>query len=314
MFPRRPPVKALVDTGATHYGYVSERFVNDHNLQTKLLDRPIELYNFDGTLSRSGKINKQVISSFKIANGPQFPEVPFLVTAIDPPFNIVLGLSWIQHARPNIDWDRLTLAFAKPPEGPPDAKLDYPCGILASTDVTPPHDPTDPTDTYRQAVVPSEKDVTEMKVHVPEEYHDFVDVFSKAKASVLAPHRPYDHRIDFAEGTTAPYGPIYPLSEKELKLLKDYIDEHLAKGFIRPSKSPASSPILFSLKKDGALRLCVDYRKLNAITVKNRYNIPLLSDLLDRLSKAKIFTKLDFRHAYNLVRIAEGDEWKTAFL
>ena len=95
------------------------------------------------------------------------------------------------------------------------------------------------------------------------------------------------------------YGSIYNLSETELKALKDYIDSMVAKGFIRPSKSPFGSPVFFVKKPDGFLRLCVDYRKLNDITIKNRYALPLISELFDRLKNAKYFTCLDMADAYN---------------
>jgi len=95
--------------------------------------------------------------------------------------------------------------------------------------------------------------------------------------------------------------------------LKEWLEENLSKGFIRASSSPAASLILFVKKTDGRLRLCVDYRGLNAGTIKNRYPLPLLQETLMPLSKAKYFTTLDIRGAYNLVRMAEGEEWKTAF-
>ena len=148
---------------------------------------------------------------------------------------------------------------------------------------------------------------------VPAEYHEFADVFSAADAKALPPHRPYDHTIDLEEGAAPPYGPIYSMSEMELKALREYLDDILGKGFIRPSNSPAGAPILFAKKKDGSLRLCVDYRGLNAITRKNRYPLPLVGDLLDRLRSAKFFTKIDLRAGYNNVRISPGHEWKTAF-
>jgi len=144
-------------------------------------------------------------------------------------------------------------------------------------------------------------------------YKDYVDVFSKDRAETLAPHRPIDHAIDLEPGFNIPYGRIYNLSEVELKTLKAYIETNLAKGFIQRSSSPAAAPILFAKKKDGGLRLCVDYRALNRATVKNRYPLPLISEMLDRLRGARIFTKLDHRNAYHLIRIKEGDEYKTAF-
>ncbi len=166
---------------------------------------------------------------------------------------------------------------------------------------------------YRISATVASDQPTEVSPLVPSEYHDLLDVFSKKKADALPSHRPYDHTIPLVPGETPPFGPIYSLSEVELKALSDYLEENLSKGFIRPSSSPAGAPILFVKKKDGSLRLCVDYRALNKITVKNRYPLPLISELLDRLRSAKCFTKIDLRGAYNLVRIAEGEEWKTAF-
>lgn len=95
--------------------------------------------------------------------------------------------------------------------------------------------------------------------------------------------------------------------------MKNYIHEELSKGFIRPSTSPAAAGFFFVKKKDGGLRPCIDYRALNDITVKFRYPLPLVPAALEQLRKAQYFTKLDLRNAYNLIRIREGDEWKTAF-
>ncbi|KAI0999593.1 hypothetical protein K3495_g8606 [Podosphaera aphanis] len=103
------------------------------------------------------------------------------------------------------------------------------------------------------------------------------------------------------------------MSQEELSTLRKWLQENLDKGFIRPSSSPGASPILFVKKSDRRLRLCTDYRALNAVTVKNRYPLPLVSETLDRLSKAKYFTKIDVIAAFNRIRIAKGDEWKTAF-
>ena len=99
----------------------------------------------------------------------------------------------------------------------------------------------------------------------------------------------------------------------ELETLKTYIKTNLANGFIRPFKSPAGAPILFNKKPDRSFRLCVDYRGLNNITIKNRYPLPLIGESLDRLGRARRFTQLDLTNAYHWMRICEGDEWKTAF-
>jgi hypothetical protein len=148
---------------------------------------------------------------------------------------------------------------------------------------------------------------------LPQEYHDLKAVFSKADSERLPEHRPYDIGIDMVPGSKPPFGPIYNLNTQELATLKQYIDESLTKGHIRMSKASCGAPVLFVKKKDGSLRLCVDYRSLNAITVKDKYPLPLIDNLIERLSQAKVFTALDLRGAYNLVRVREGDEWKTSF-
>ena len=104
---------------------------------------------------------------------------------------------------------------------------------------------------------------------IPKMYQDFQDVFEKKNADILPEHRPYDCTIDLLDGAQPPFEPIYKFSQNELSALKEYIDENLAKNFIRHSKSPAGAPILFVKKKDGSLRMCVDYRGLNKMTVKN---------------------------------------------
>jgi hypothetical protein len=153
----------------------------------------------------------------------------------------------------------------------------------------------------------------ELRKLLPTRYHDFIDICSQKGADTLPPHRPDDHAINIEQGKMPPYKRPYPMSKDELLVVKKYIDEHLDKGFIRPSMSPAAAPILLAKKPGGGIRFCVDYRGLNAITIKNRYPVPLIRETLERLSQAKIYTKLDIIAAFNHLRIREGDEWKTAF-
>ncbi len=133
------------------------------------------------------------------------------------------------------------------------------------------------------------------------------------RATSLPPHRPYDCSIELLPGTMPPRGRLYSLSAPEREALEKYLTESLAAGIIVPSSSPAGAGFFFVKKKDGSLRPCIDYRGLNGITVKNRYPLPLMSSAFEILQGAKVFTKLDLRNAYHLVRIKEGDEWKTAF-
>jgi len=100
-------------------------------------------------------------------------------------------------------------------------------------------------------------------------------------------------KIETEDDKNPPYGPIYNMSEKELQTLREYLDEMIEKGFIRPSTAPCGAPVMFAKKKDGSLRLCVDFRGLNRITKKNRYPIPLIGNLMDQLQRAKIYSKID---------------------
>ena len=120
-----------------------------------------------------------------------------------------------------------------------------------------------------------------------------MDVFSKEAADELPRHAAYDYVIPLQPGTSPPFGPIYSLSEVELKALQEYLEENLSKGFIRASTSPAGSPIIFVKKKDGSLHLCVDYWGLNKITIRNRYTPPLIGEALEHLQHAKRYTKVD---------------------
>lgn len=150
-------------------------------------------------------------------------------------------------------------------------------------------------------------------IKLPPHHHQFADVFDASAADKLPPHRPTDHTFELKPGTTPPAGPLYNMSIEELQVLRKWLAENLDKGFIRASQSPAASPVLFAHKPGGGLRFCVDYRGLNAITIKNRYPLPLIQETLSRLSKARYYTKLDVIGAFNQIRIAEGQEWLTAF-
>jgi hypothetical protein len=166
--------------------------------------------------------------------------------------------------------------------------------------------PPDP-ETQRQ------DETVEVKERVLKRYHPWLDLFSKRASDTLAPHRPYDHKIELNAENNLGYSPLYKYSAEELQAAKQYILENLHKGFIVPSQAPFAAPILFVRKSDGSLRFCVDYRKLNAITKKDHYPIPLIDETLDRISRAKIFTKLDIRQAFHKLRIHPDSEDLTTF-
>jgi len=123
----------------------------------------------------------------------------------------------------------------------------------------------------------------------------------------------FDHAINLKEGAEPPWGTVYPISQYPLNTLKTYLDKMLTQGKITHSQSPAGAPILFVPKPDGRLPLCVNYRQLNKLTILDKYPLPLMSELRDHVADATIFTKLDLKDGYHLIRIKKSDEWKTAF-
>jgi len=139
------------------------------------------------------------------------------------------------------------------------------------------------------------------------------DVFPSDLPPGLPPSREVDHKIELLPGAVPPSRPTYRLSATELAELKKQLEELMKAGFIQPSKSPFGAPILFVKKKDGSMRMCVDYRALNNITIKNSYPLPRVDELFDRLQGAKYFSKIDLRSGYHQIRIDPGDVPKTAF-
>lgn len=121
----------------------------------------------------------------------------------------------------------------------------------------------------------------EQEIRIPDALQDYADVFSADSAALLSVHKGTDHQINLHPGTEPPYGPLYNLSHRELEILREYLTKALERGWIRHSTSPAGAPVMFVPKKDGTLRLCVDYRAVNERTIKDRCPIPLIGETLD---------------------------------
>jgi hypothetical protein len=166
----------------------------------------------------------------------------------------------------------------------------------------------------------AEKKYTDPRTKLPDWIGpNFDRAFDRKEASRLPVHRKgVDHAIELLptpDGSeqTVPWGPLYNMSRDELLVLRKTLTELLDKEFIRVSNSPAAAPVLFVRKPGGGLRFCCDYRALNKVTRKDRYPLPLIQETLQRIGKAKWFTKMDVIAAFHKIRIKEGDEWKTAF-
>ena len=141
---------------------------------------------------------------------------------------------------------------------------------------------------------------------------EFPDVFPDDLPG-LPPDREIDFQIELAHGTEPISRAPYRMAPAELKELKVQMEEMVNKGFVRPSTSPWGASILFVKKNDGIMRLCIDYRELNKVTIRNQYPLPRIDDLFDQLQGAKVFFKIDLRSGYHQLRVHDEDVSKTAF-
>ncbi|KAL0150713.1 hypothetical protein M9458_054017, partial [Cirrhinus mrigala] len=214
--------------------------------------------------------------------------------------DIVLGRPWLVYHQPVIDWE-----YGEPKRWG---------SICYNQCLKFPTRPVPSTNPLHLCSTSIESPQHEAATKYPSKYRAFQDVFSKAAATKLPPHRPWDCAIELLPGAPLPKGRVYPLSGPEREAMEKYIKEALNQGFIRPSTSPAASSFFFVAKKDGGLRPCIDYRALNNQIRQFAYPLPLVPAALEALRDARVFSKLDLRSAYNLIRIRRGDEWKTAFI
>jgi hypothetical protein len=163
---------------------------------------------------------------------------------------------------------------------------------------------------------PSKTELQWLKRILPKQFVAYADTFLQEASNELPPHHSYDHKIvinDPKGPDGLGYSPLCHHSEHELQEMKRFLEENLQRGFIEPSQAPFASPVLFVKKLNGALRFCVDYRKLNALTHKDRYPLPFIGKTLVRLAQAKVYTKLDIRQAFHRIRMDLSSEELTTF-
>ncbi|KAK1651032.1 hypothetical protein QYE76_068837 [Lolium multiflorum] len=165
---------------------------------------------------------------------------------------------------------------------------------------------------YRGTVLVS-NDMTPLPLGVSNVLQEFGDVFPEEVPAGLPPLRGIEHQIDLIPGASLPNRAPYRTNPEETKEIQKQVQALLDKGYIRISLSPCAVPVILVPKKDGTWRMCVDCRAINNITIRYRHPIPRLEDMLDELSGAAVFSKIDLRSGYHQIRMKEGDEWKTAF-
>nr|CAH66252.1 OSIGBa0139I12.1 [Oryza sativa] len=273
------PATMLFDSGATH-SFLSKSFASNHGMEVISLGRPL-LVNTPGN---------QVFSTQYCPSATiEIEEVPFpssLILLESKDLDVILGMDWLSRHRGIIDCAnrKVTLTSSN--------------GETVSFFVSSPKS---------HGVVLNQVTLQEIPI-----VQDYPDVFPEDLPG-MPPKRDIEFRIDLVPGTNPIHKRPYRMAANELAEVKRQVDDLLQKGYIRPSTSPWGAPVIFVEKKDHTQRMCVDYRALNEVTIKNKYPLPRIDDLFDQLKGATIFSKIDLRSGYHQLRIREEDIPKTAF-
>jgi hypothetical protein len=272
----------LFDSGASH-SFISSYFVETHDIPTVALKKPLLTKSPGGHIPcHLGVINIPIILS-----GVAFPTN--LVVLNSHGIDVILEMEWLTKHRGNIACAERTVTVTN------HLGMTVTCHIQSSL----------PDPTLHNLKVKSPEHVPIVK--------EYPDVFPEELPG-LSPNREIEFAIDLAPGTTPIAKRSYRMAATELVELKKQLSELEQKGYIRPSSSPWGAPVLFVKKKDGSMRLCIDYRALNEVTIKNKYPLPRIDDLFDQLKGVKHFSKIDLRYGYYQLKIRPEDVLKTALV
>ncbi|KAL0554363.1 hypothetical protein IC582_008282 [Cucumis melo] len=295
----------LFDSGSSH-SFISSAFVLHARLEVEPLHHVLSV----STPSGECMLSKENVKACQIEIAGHVIEVTLIVLdMLD--FDVILGMDWLAANHASIDCSRKEVTFNPPSmasfkfKGGGSKSLPQVISAIRASKLL---------SQGTWGILASVVDTREADVSLSSEpvVRDYPDVFPEELPG-LPPHREVEFAIELEPGTVPISRAPYRMAPAELKELKVQLQELLDKGFIRPSVSPWGAPVLFVKKKDGSMRLCIDYRELNKVTVKNTYPLPRIDDLFDQLQGATVFSKIDLRSGYHQLRIKDEDVPKTAF-
>jgi hypothetical protein len=279
--------KVLFDTGATH-SFVSTSWVEAHNIPVEPMIPPLRVNSVGGKVQ-----SDKMYSNLRI----EIMEIDFpanLVVMCTQGLDAILRMNWLHRNQATFSCDKRTVKLVSPPRKEVVTELFM-------------HDLEGAC--YHLSVDGKEANLLE-DIRIVSE---FPDVFLEELPG-MPPERKVEFAIELIPGTAPISKRAYVVSGLELVELKKQIDELLEKGYIRPCTLPWAAPVLFVEKKDGTKRMCIDYRSLNEVTIKNKYPLPRIEDLFDQLRGVSVFSKIDLRSGYHQLRIRPSDIPKTAFI
>jgi hypothetical protein len=300
--------RVLLDSGATA-NFVSEEFMHALVLPTMPLNSLLTVNLADGR----AKVTDQVCAVDLSVGSFQF-RVDCLPTELHT-YDVVLGKPWLTAFNPCVNWRLNTVCLV---DGESTHVLvgsqrsDAPKYVISAIELD--RFASDLTELYVLKLKPVQRDSE--PIHAQPGLEDLLQEFSDVLSGLpdsLPPPRVGDHEIHLEPGARPPASRIYPLSGAQLAELRAQLQELLERGYIRPSSSPYGAPILFVPKKDGGWRLCIDYRALNKLTIRNQHPLPRIDEMFEQLCGSKLFTKLDLASGYHQIRMHENSIEKTAF-
>jgi hypothetical protein len=280
--------EVLFDNGATH-SFITVSWVEAHNLPITTMSTPIQIDSSGGRV----RVDSICLNVGVEIRGIEFPTN--LIVMDTQGIDVILGINWLDKYQAIISCDKRII------------KLVSPLGEEVVTELV---SPESRKGGCHQMAIDSKKADSLETIKVVSE---FPDVFPKDLPG-MPPERKVEFAIELLPGTAPISKRAYRVSRLELVELKKQIDELSEKGYIRPSTSPWAAPVLFVEKKDGTRRMCIDYRALNEVTIKNKYPLPRIEDLFDQLRGAIVFSKIDLRSGYHQLRIRPSDIPKTTFI
>jgi len=332
------PAIALIDSGASCC-FLNSNFVSQFNIPTRNNKKSREVKLATGIITKAQQQAKRIPIRINTYQDHQ----RFMVLPLEGN-DVILGMTWLRRVNPKINWKRELVKLwhrnhshtlpiitnTKPSELLQTSELSSPllqeqqqqqqkcvCETINAKGLRKLIKRKQVETLILASVMEKdsnkEKRKRELETCTSEIMSEYKDVFPDDLPSTLPPKREVDHKIELLPGSQPTHQGIYRMSPAELDELKKQLDQLLSYGFIRPSTSPYGAPVLFVKKKDGSMRMCIDYRALNRITIKNRYPLPRVDELFDRLRGAKYFSKMDLRSGYHQVRIHPDDIHKTAF-
>ena len=284
-------IQVMIDSGSAG-NFISPATVQKYGLKTHMCDTPLSVTHVQG--GSVGVVSEQV--TLMMSKGSHQETLTLNVVPLGKHV-IILGMPWLMVHNPSMDWETRRVTF--------NSKY---CsrGCIGVN-----QEEAEELEDMELAVVSEEE-----KAIIPKEYHERLGAFNIEKARSMPPSRgEYDFKIDFIpDAKIPPPSKPYRLTQPQMDEAKSQIDELLSSGMISKSTSRMAAPLFFVPKKDGGQRMCIDYRKLNEITVRDAYPLPNMEALLEAARGAKVFSKFDLRSTYNMFRVRPGDQWKTAFI